>query len=277
MASNTVKSRHKDFHCHFVLRRRKNLSFSGRRVLRQSLFILTYIERVIKSEVNAPAPLSKCHGIISILCCSSAELLWCPPSPLKLHRGPAHFPGPFPFGNWLLHFYLVSLSLSLVECSHIEVRWGEIGAGSALKHWRCLCHPHLGIFTSTISEPHCSKIRIYFNNTTTPLADKIMGGITSNHWFVLAAPYHLIHIIKLKTLHLRGSIPLHMLPVNTMCIQDYSAHWKYAFFCSWRQKILIYRWWYDHNGVCIRPLWLLETLLLHIATNSTTENLRVWI
>lgn len=88
-----------------------NLSFSGRKVLRQSLFILTYIGRVIKSEVNAPAPLSKCHGIISILCCSSAELLWCPPSPLKLHRGPAHFPGPFPFGNWLPLLYLLSLSL----------------------------------------------------------------------------------------------------------------------------------------------------------------------
>lgn len=43
-------------------------------VLRQNLFIVTYIGWVIWSGVNAPAPLSRRCGIISILCCSGAEL-----------------------------------------------------------------------------------------------------------------------------------------------------------------------------------------------------------
>ncbi len=80
----------------------QNLSFSGRGLLMQNLFILTYIGWVVSSEVNAPAPLSKRHGIISIFCCSSAELFGCPSLQWNYTGGRPIFQSLFQSGHYHL-------------------------------------------------------------------------------------------------------------------------------------------------------------------------------
>lgn len=91
--------------CHFQVK-----------VLRQNLFTLTYIERVIQSQVIAPTALCRRHGIISILCWSHAGLFWCPlfPNETSLGGGPfssASWKWPFPFWGWLPLYLLPLFSL----------------------------------------------------------------------------------------------------------------------------------------------------------------------
>lgn len=102
-------------------------------VSRQNLFALTYIGRVVWSEVSAPAPLSSPrHGIISILCYRSGELFWCPRSRWNHTEGPAHFPA-------LKVAVSIHRSSSSSSSASLSLVWKldqqEIGAsGSALPH-----------------------------------------------------------------------------------------------------------------------------------------------